>query len=92
MLSDSIPVLSINAERVALAIIANAVMPETVALGMNMTNRFILPAPLEGGGTEAHSGWQSLSRWAPSMLTRLTDQAAAKNNELPRRGNLHACS
>jgi NAD(P)-dependent dehydrogenase (short-subunit alcohol dehydrogenase family) len=66
-----------------LAIIANAVMPEVVALAMNAANQFLLPAPADGNGAEAHSGWQSLSRWAPSRLTKLTDRAAAENNELP---------
>jgi NAD(P)-dependent dehydrogenase (short-subunit alcohol dehydrogenase family) len=102
-LSDSMPLLSISAERAArrivdacrhgdselvitlparLAVLANAVAPEAVALGMNMANR-LLPPPLDGAGTEGHSGWQSLSNWAPSKLTRLTDRAAAANNELP---------
>ncbi len=65
-----------------IAIIANAILPEAVALGMSVANR-LLPAPIDGGGGDAHSGWQSLSDWAPSKLTRLTDRAAARNNELP---------
>jgi short-subunit dehydrogenase len=65
-----------------LAIIANAIVPEAVALAMNVANR-LLPAAIDGGSTHAHSGWQSLSDWAPSRLTRLTDRAAAQNNELP---------
>jgi NAD(P)-dependent dehydrogenase (short-subunit alcohol dehydrogenase family) len=66
-----------------LAIIANAVMPEVVALAMNAANQFVLPEPSDDAGAEAHSGWQSLSDWAPSKLTTLTDRAAAENNELP---------
>ena len=67
-----------------LAVIANAVMPEAMALAMNFANR-MLPGPTtDGSGDQAHSGWQSLSDWAPSKLTTLTDRAAAKNNELPR--------
>jgi NAD(P)-dependent dehydrogenase (short-subunit alcohol dehydrogenase family) len=66
-----------------LAIIANAVMPESVALMMGWANR-LLPAPAGGAGTEAHPGWQSSSEWAPSTLTRLSERAAAENNELPR--------
>jgi NAD(P)-dependent dehydrogenase (short-subunit alcohol dehydrogenase family) len=65
-----------------LAIIANAVAPEAMALGMTLANR-LLPPPSEEAGNEAHSGWQSLSDWAPSKLTKLTDRAAAENNELP---------
>jgi short-subunit dehydrogenase len=66
-----------------LAVVANAMAPEAVALTMGVANR-LLPGPVDGGSDEAHSGWQSLSRWAPSKLTALTDRAAAANNELPR--------
>lgn len=66
-----------------LAIIANAVVPEIVAAAMSFANEMVLPRPAEDAGTEAHSGWQSLSEWAPSRLTRLTEQAAASNNEVP---------
>jgi NAD(P)-dependent dehydrogenase (short-subunit alcohol dehydrogenase family) len=65
-----------------LAVIANAVWPEAVALGMNLVNH-LLPAPTNEAGDQARSGWQSLSDWAPSKLTTLTDRAAAQNNELP---------
>jgi short-subunit dehydrogenase len=66
-----------------LAIIANAVLPEAVALAMNLANQMVLPPPNENSGAEAHSGWQSLSDWAPSKLTKLTERAAIENNELP---------
>jgi Short-chain dehydrogenases of various substrate specificities len=66
-----------------LAIVANAVAPELVAVLMAAANTFVLPAHIDGGGNEAHSGWQSLSDWAPSKLTRLTERAARENNELP---------
>jgi len=104
VISDSIPVMSISADRAAaqivdacrhgdpelvitwpakLAVMINGVMPEAIALGMSVANR-LLPGPLEGeGGNVRHSGWQSLSNWAPSKLTTLTDRAAAENNELP---------
>jgi len=65
-----------------LAIIANAVAPEAVALGMHLANRIVLPRPSEDGGSERHSGWQSPSNWAPSRLTRLSERAAAENNEV----------
>jgi NAD(P)-dependent dehydrogenase (short-subunit alcohol dehydrogenase family) len=104
IISDSIPVASIDGRRAAaqlidacrhgdaelvitlpakLAIVANALAPRSVALVMQLANRFVLPAPLEEGGDHARSGWQSLSNWAPSRLTRLTEAAAAANNELP---------
>jgi short-subunit dehydrogenase len=102
-ISDSIPVISIDAERAAsqiaeacrhgdaeivitwpakLAVVANAVMPEAVALAMSVANR-LLPGATDESGDAPHSGWQSQSEWAPSTLTRLTDRAAAANNEVP---------
>lgn len=66
-----------------LAVIANALMPEAVALAMSAANQMLLPPPGGDDGNRARSGWQSLSDWAPSKLTRLTEQAAAENNELP---------
>jgi NAD(P)-dependent dehydrogenase (short-subunit alcohol dehydrogenase family) len=65
-----------------LAVVANALLPESVALAMNVANR-LLPGPVDGAGNQRHSGWQSLSSWAPSKLTTLTDRAAAENNEIP---------
>ncbi len=66
-----------------LAIMANAIAPEAVALAMNLANAVVLPGPSDDGGVERHSGWQSPSRWAPSRLTRTSERAAAANNELP---------
>ncbi len=66
-----------------LAVIANAVAPEVMAFIMATANTTLLPPPADDGGTEAHSGWQSLSDWAPSRLTRMTERAASENNELP---------
>ena len=66
-----------------LAVLANAVMPESVALMMGIANR-LLPGPTGESGDHARSGWQSQSKWAPSPLTRLSDRAAAANNEVPR--------
>jgi NAD(P)-dependent dehydrogenase (short-subunit alcohol dehydrogenase family) len=63
------------------AVMANALMPDSMAMVMSLGNR-VLPPPTDGGAT-AHSGWQSLSNWAPSRLTTLSDRAAAENNELP---------
>jgi len=66
-----------------LAIIVNAVMPEVMAFAMSVANETVLPGPADEAGSERHSGWQSLSSWAPSKLTKLSEQAAAQNNELP---------
>lgn len=66
-----------------LAILAHAVLPEVVASAMSLANKFILPRPSEEAGTKAYSGWQSMSDRTSSALTRLTERAAAANNELP---------
>jgi NAD(P)-dependent dehydrogenase (short-subunit alcohol dehydrogenase family) len=101
--ADSIPGLSIDAQRAArqiieacrrgqaelvltvparLAVLANAMFPGTVAAVTTLTNR-LLPSPVNGGGSEARSGWQSVSRLAPSLLSRQADRATAENNEAP---------
>jgi hypothetical protein len=65
-----------------LAIVVQAVVPEVLAYGLHLVNR-LLPAATGTSGDRSHSGWQSLSRWAPSPLTRLTESAAIRNNEVP---------
>jgi NAD(P)-dependent dehydrogenase (short-subunit alcohol dehydrogenase family) len=65
-----------------LAMMANAVLPESVALAMDWANR-LLPGTTDKSGDRPRTGWQSGSAWAPSRLTRLTERAAAANNELP---------
>lgn len=65
-----------------LAIIGNALFPELTADIMAWVNR-LLPAPEPTHeGDEARTGWESQSRWAPSVLTYRSDRAVAKNNEL----------
>jgi NAD(P)-dependent dehydrogenase (short-subunit alcohol dehydrogenase family) len=65
-----------------LAIIADALVPSVVARAMQLMNR-LLPGAGSAIGDQARSGWQSPSRWAPSWLTRLSDRAGARNNEVP---------
>ncbi|HKV06650.1 MAG TPA: SDR family NAD(P)-dependent oxidoreductase, partial [Thermoanaerobaculia bacterium] len=57
--------------------------PNVTARAQELANR-LLPGPAGEDGREARPGWQSPSRWAPSLLTRLSDQAAVENNELRR--------
>jgi NAD(P)-dependent dehydrogenase (short-subunit alcohol dehydrogenase family) len=76
---DAELVISVPAK---IAILANALMPESMAAIMSLTNA-LLPPPAGEADTTSHSGWQSLSDWAPSRLTTLSDKAAAENNELP---------
>ena len=65
-----------------LAVVANALMPGSAAAMLAFANQ-LLPRPDDNADTTSHSGWQSLSEWAPSKLTTLSDRAAAENNELP---------
>jgi NAD(P)-dependent dehydrogenase (short-subunit alcohol dehydrogenase family) len=65
------------------AVVLSALMPEAVALTMSLVNNLVLPEPSDETGDQRRSGWQSLSKWAPSRLTTLSERAAAENNELP---------
>jgi NAD(P)-dependent dehydrogenase (short-subunit alcohol dehydrogenase family) len=67
-----------------LAVLAEALAPNTLAKVMTLVNR-VLPEPTGVLGNESHVGWHSGSRWAPSPLTRLSERSAAENNEVPQR-------
>jgi NAD(P)-dependent dehydrogenase (short-subunit alcohol dehydrogenase family) len=64
-----------------LAVGAVSLIPQLTAAATALANR-LLPLRSEQGGGSL-SGWQSGSFWAPSGLTRLSERAAAENNELP---------
>ncbi len=65
-----------------LAAAAATLAPGLTARLLEVVNR-LLPSPAEDGdGQEARPGWQHASSWAPSLLTRLADEAAVENNEL----------
>jgi NAD(P)-dependent dehydrogenase (short-subunit alcohol dehydrogenase family) len=64
-----------------LAVVTDAIAPSAVALGLAIAHQ-LLPPPTGEDGDRARSGWQSLSAWAPSRLTRLTERAAAEHNQL----------
>jgi len=52
---------------------------------MELRNRSVLPQEADSSdGDQRRSGWQSFSDWAPSRLTKLSERAAAENNEVPR--------
>lgn len=63
-----------------LAVVVNAIAPNTLAGVMAATNR-VLPAATDSSGDETRSGWQSTSALVPSWLTRLADRATRENNE-----------
>ena len=64
-----------------LAAAVNAVCPELTAEFLTALNR-ALPGP-GGIGTEQVKGYESTSALAPSWLTRLSDRASIRNNQLP---------
>ena len=66
-----------------LAVLAASLVPQLMANVTVLANRF-LPARPKSGGEKTFSGWQSGSFWAPSTLTRLSEHAAVRNNELPK--------
>jgi NAD(P)-dependent dehydrogenase (short-subunit alcohol dehydrogenase family) len=99
--ADSLPGLSIGAERAAAqiiescrygdpeltlsiparaAVLVNAIAPAAVARLTELAVR-ILPRSTGAEGNVARRGRESESRWAPSVATALSDQAAVLNNE-----------
>jgi len=60
----------------------NALFPGATALGTGVAAR-MLPSPSDEPVSAPHSGWESTSAVAPSLLTRLSDRAVAHNNEHP---------
>ena len=67
--------------RVAVALYG--LMPATVVGLARLANR-MLPAPTGAEGDRPRLGRDTGSRVAFSRLTRMSDEAAARNNELPR--------
>jgi len=76
------PALTLTPQAKAAAVV-NTVAPNLTARLLELADRF-LPGPAGEEGKEARPGWQSTSRWAPSVLTRLSDEAAVENNEMRR--------
>ena len=65
-----------------LAVMMNAAYPGLVSTSMMLANR-VLPGPDAEAGAGSRSGWQSVSRVAPSIVTRQADRATIENNEVP---------
>ncbi|HEY1789277.1 MAG TPA: SDR family NAD(P)-dependent oxidoreductase [Verrucomicrobiae bacterium] len=63
-----------------LALLLNEIAPGAAAKISAIANR-LLPGPDSGTG-EFKMGYESHSKWSPSWLTQLNDQAAWKNNEI----------
>ena len=65
-----------------MAVLLKAVSPGLMARAQVFSN-WLLPSAANAGGDEARSGWQSVSRIAPSRVTRLSDRASLENNQIP---------
>jgi NAD(P)-dependent dehydrogenase (short-subunit alcohol dehydrogenase family) len=77
------PHLTITPQARLLAI-ANTLFPNTVANGMALFERWLMPKPAGAGGNEIRAGWESASEWAPSALTWPADRHIEDNNQLDR--------
>lgn len=75
------PFLILTPQAKALHLI-HAVAPNTTARLMRLAAR-LLPDPTGADGDQRLEGWESTSRFAPSLLTRPADRAIDRNNELP---------
>lgn len=60
----------------------NALFPGLTAWGTGTASR-LLPGPAPTGENVAHPGYDSRSKLAPSLFTRLSDRAVEPNNEQP---------
>ncbi|HEY3309376.1 MAG TPA: hypothetical protein VGJ93_13045 [Desulfuromonadaceae bacterium] len=58
----------------------NALLPGLTAFGTGLAAR-LLPAPIELRDNTLHTGWDSRSPAAPSILIKLSDRAIRPNNE-----------
>jgi NAD(P)-dependent dehydrogenase (short-subunit alcohol dehydrogenase family) len=67
------------------AVLMNAVLPSAVSHALQAANS-LLPDAGQESVSEEHKGWESASRWAPSLLTRFADRASIRNNETFQRG------
>jgi NAD(P)-dependent dehydrogenase (short-subunit alcohol dehydrogenase family) len=73
------PDLTITPQAKVIAM-ANAIMPALMVRAMRIANA-LLPGPGAESASEEHKGFESTSELSPSLLTRLSDNAADRNNE-----------
>lgn len=62
------------------ASILSTLAPNLTAEVLTLVDRFL--PPMGGIGQESARGYESKSKWSPSVLTTLGDQAAVENNEV----------
>jgi NAD(P)-dependent dehydrogenase (short-subunit alcohol dehydrogenase family) len=76
------PSLTITLQAKAAAA-ANAVLPNSVARAMMLITRALPPGTgLDGNAIKKGFESEAKSKWTPSVVTRLADQAAVANNEI----------
>jgi NAD(P)-dependent dehydrogenase (short-subunit alcohol dehydrogenase family) len=63
------------------AAVANAAFPAVVSKILQVAN-YLLPRGGAESSLEEHKGFESTSRWSPSLLTRFGDDASVRNNEV----------
>jgi NAD(P)-dependent dehydrogenase (short-subunit alcohol dehydrogenase family) len=73
------PDLTITPQAKVIAM-ANAIMPSVLVRAMRIANA-LLPGPGAESPSDEHKGFESTSELSPSLLTRLSDRAADRNNE-----------
>lgn len=61
--------------------LVNEAAPGLMAWAMRSMNR-LLPSPVDERGNQVQTGWESQSLWAPSFLTRLSDDQIEPNNQM----------
>lgn len=62
------------------AVLLSELFPGASAELLALTHQWLPPADALAG-FKSHSGWESASKWVPSRWTRLTEAAAAQNNQ-----------
>ena len=67
--------------RARLAIIGNELFPELSTVTQALVHNLIMPKAQPGGEKVYKAGYESHSRWAPSLLTRLADREVPRMNQ-----------
>ncbi len=67
------------------AVLMNELFPGATTALLSLANR-MLPGPAEEPSAASHAGFESQSQLAPSWLTRPSERAAVRNNEVGEAG------
>jgi len=77
---DAEIILTLPAQAAAMA---NQIAPSITTACLAAVNQYLLPPSDGAGDAKAAPGFESHSRWAPSLLTRPNELAEQQNNEAP---------